>query len=211
MRILAVLTLFISACSGQVLGPFSSSVNFATNLLGPPDTRPETWGNAATEKWTVTFSPPAGYQVRILEVHGDLISFIVTLPGDTTVVPPQTAAGVLLGLQTSDPAQSGRCDYCSDVLRRQPNQLQASVQGTTMLYIQDSVAQLMPKSRASYDRPAVNTLLQPDNKLIVTVASWLNNTTKSIHIEPTFVVTYQFEPATTPAAVAPAVRLVKGM
>ena len=75
-----------------------------------------------------------------------------------------------------------------------------------MLYIQDAVAQLMPKSRAIYDRDSINTLLQPDNKLVVTVASWLNTTTKTIHIEPTFVLTYQFE-ANTTAVQAPAVRV----
>ena len=204
--------LLAATCCAQVQGPFDASMNFATNLLGPVDTRPECWGNAEVASWTVSFNPPAGFQVRILSVHGDLVSWIATLPEDTSVTPPQSNAGVLLGLQSTDPAASGRCDWCADVVTRQPPAgIRANVQATTMLYIQDSVAGLMPKSRASYDRPDVNTLLQSDNKLVVTVASWLNTTGKPIHIEPTFVVTYQFEAATTAVAtIRPAVQVTRG-
>jgi hypothetical protein len=35
--------------------------------------------------------------------------------------------------------------------------------------------------------------LEPDNKLLVTVASWLNTTGKPVHIEPTFTVVYRWE------------------
>jgi len=212
MRLRWAVVLLAATCSAQVQGPFDASMNFAANLLGPVDTRPDCWGNADVATWTVSFNPPAGFQVRILSVHGDLVSWIATLPGDTSLTPPQSNAGVLLGLQSTDPAASGRCDWCADVVARQPPAgIRVNVQATTMLYIQDSVAGLMPKSRASYDRADVNTLLQSDNKLVVTVASWLNTTGKLIHIEPTFVVTYQFEPVAAAAATSrPRVQISRG-
>jgi hypothetical protein len=206
------LWLFVAAtCHAQVQGPFTASANFATNLNGPIDTRPECWGTAEVASWTLTFNPPPGYRVRILAIDGDLVSWIVTLPGDTVAVPAQSAAGVLLGLQTSDPVNSGRCDFCSDVARRLPISQDLAVQSTTILYIQDSVAQLMPKSRAAYTRSAVNSMLNADNKLIVTVASWLNTTGKMIHIEPTFVVTYQFEHVAIPQPSAPIVTKMRNV
>lgn len=198
-------------CYAQTLGPYTAAVNTAADLYGPVDTRPGCWGNAQVASWTTRFAPPAGYRVKILEIHGDLISWIETLPGDTTVVTAQSTAGVLLSLQTSDPVNSGRCDVCADVVRAAPSTQAPAVQSTTMLYIQDSVAQLMPKSRASYDRPAVNALLNADNQLIVTVASWLNTTGKLIHIEPTFIVTYEFEPVSGSTTVAPMVAVVRSV
>ena len=57
------------------LGPFSTALNFAVDLAGIPDTRPGTWGNAGFAQNLVTFSPPAGYLVRVLRVYGDFIGF----------------------------------------------------------------------------------------------------------------------------------------
>jgi hypothetical protein len=177
----------------QALGPFTASSNFAADLSGAPDTRPGCWGTADAAQWSVTFAPPAGYAVRIVAIHGDLIAWIKSLPGDAPT-PAESAAGILLGLQSTPHAgMSGRCDWCSDMAPRRLGHGPAALQGTTMLYIQDAVAQLAPKSRAQYDLPAVNQLLGADNKLLVTVASWLNTTRKPIHVEPTFTVVYDFE------------------
>jgi hypothetical protein len=172
------------------------STNFAADLSGTEDTRPGCYGTADVATWNITFDPPAGYAVRIISIHGDLVSWIKTLPGDSAT-PAESTAGVLLALQgTPHATTSGRCDWCSDVATRLTRLTLLAprpvVHGTTMVYIQDSVAQVMPKSRAQYDRPAVNQLLEPDNKLLVTLASWLNTTGKPIHVEPTFTVIYRW-------------------
>ena len=62
----------------------------------------------------------------------------------------------------------------------------------TMLYVQDGVSKEMPKSRAAFDRNNLNVVLRHDNKLVVTVAAWLNTTGKPIHIEPTFTMKYEW-------------------
>lgn len=194
---LACLFLLAGAALAQPLGPYTASSNFAADLYGQPDTRPGCWGYSDVATWPITFSPPPGYRVRIHAIHGDFISWIRTLPGDPQT-PAESTAGVLLGLQSTPHATtSGRCDICSDIVTSHSRTAVAGprppVQGTTMVYIQDSVAQLMPRSRAQYDLPAVNQLLESDNRLVVTVASWLNTTGKAIHVEPTFTVVYQFE------------------
>jgi hypothetical protein len=192
-RITAAICFCCSAMAqAQTDGPFVASSNFTADLSGTEDTRPGCYGTADVATWNITFAPPAGYAVRILAIHGDLVSWIKSLPGDPAT-PAESTAGVLLGIQSTPHATtSGRCDWCSDVATRlkllTPRPV---VQGTTMVYIQDSVAQLAPKSRAQYDRP-VNQLLEADNKLLVTVASWLNTTGKPIHIEPTFTVVYRW-------------------
>jgi hypothetical protein len=187
LRLAMTLLVAGTACA-QALGPFAASSNFTADLYGTADTRPGCWGYSDVATWNVTFRPPAGYAVRVVSIHGDLVSWIKSLPGDPAT-PAESTAGVLLGLQSTPRASTtGRCDWCSDVERP----AHPAVQGTTMLYIQDAVAQLQPKSRAQYDR-MVNQLLEPDNKLLVTVASWLNTTGKPVHIEPTFTVVYRWE------------------
>lgn len=123
----------------------------------------------------VTFQPPNGYRVRILRLRGDLVSWPKVLPGDTPVTPGQYA-GVLLGFQTTSPGGSGQCDYCAD---------------NTMLYIQDAIS--TEPHRAPFDYTNVDMLLNPDNELLVKIASWLNTTGKPIHVEATFTVTYRYE------------------
>jgi hypothetical protein len=193
---LFILTL-VAGGAAQTRGPYRASSNFAADLAGMPDMREGCWGTAEVAQWRVTFSPPAGYRVRILEIHGDLVSWIKSMPKDPAT-PAESAAGVLLGLQsTPAPGTSGRCDVCSDVVSRvrvwSGTPETVGVLGTTLLYIQDVVTQSTPRSRAAFDLTQVNEFLQADNKLLVTVASWLNTTGKPIHAEPTFTLTYQFE------------------
>jgi hypothetical protein len=158
------------------LGPYTTSTNFATNLLGPVDTRPECWGNADTTSWPLTFTPPVGYRVRILKVHGDVVSWPMVLPGQAA--PPANGfAGILLSLHNTGATGSVHCDGCSD---------------NAFLYVQDAV-------RKDPVRTALNAsvreggLLGPDNKMIVKVAAWLNTTGYPIHIEPTFTITFRYE------------------
>jgi len=182
-------------------GPFLMSTNFAADLLGPLDIRPETWGCADATQWTVTFSPPVGYSVRVIAIHGDLISWIKTIPGTNPpppATPPESSAGVLVSIQTTDPVNSGRCDLCADVAHLRRGLAASDMTGNekatavTMLYVQDGVSKEMPKSRAAFDRNNLNVVLRHDNKLVVTVAAWLNTTGKPIHIEPTFTMKYEW-------------------
>jgi hypothetical protein len=197
LRIALLILALVAGGEAQTIGPYHASSNFAADLAGVPDTRAGCWGTADVAQWRITFFPPAGYRVRILEIHGDLVSWIKSMPKDPAT-PGESAAGVLLGLQSTPAAgTSGRCDICSDVASRvrvrSGTPETVDVLGTTMLYIQDVVTQLTPRSRAAYDLAQVNEFLQADNKLLVTVASWLNTTGKPIHVEPTFTLTYQFE------------------
>lgn len=162
------------------LGPFSASANFTVDLMGAADARPDTWGSTGVQTWDLTFTPPAGYRVHVLELHGDLVAWPKILPGDPPLA-PGLVSGVLLGFQTSAPGASVRCDLCAD---------------NTMIYLQGGVGggPAAPPLRLAYDRDvSANGLLQPDNVLKIVVASWLNATGKPIHIEPTFNVIYRFE------------------
>ena len=156
---------------------FAASSNFSVDLMGAPDTRPSTWGDAGAQTWKLTFKPPAGQRTRVLHIAGDLLAWPKVLPGDAPV-PPSTTSGVLLSFQTTAPGGSVRCDWCAD---------------NTMLYLQEAV--MDRPGRFSYDSDTrAAGLLEADNQLVIVVATFLNTTGKYIHIEPTFTVTYQFEP-----------------
>jgi hypothetical protein len=158
-----------------ILGPYSSSANYSVDLLGPVDTRPGCWGNADSYTWSMTFHPPAGYRVRILALHGDLVAWPKVLPGNTPVA-PGLYSGVLVAFGTSAPAGSAQCDYCDD---------------PTMLYLQDGLD--IHPIRVPFDRTDLSALLATDNNLLIKVSSWLNTTGYYIHMEPTFTVHYQYE------------------
>jgi hypothetical protein len=154
----------------------SSTSNFSADLLGGLDTRPSTWGAVDVATWTITYRPPPGSRVRILHVRGDLVAWPKVLPGETPV-PEGRYAGVLLGLGRTMGENTAPCDWCED---------------SAMLYIQAGLDS--HPVRAAFNDDVAAGLLAADNKLVVTVAAWLNTTGKPIHVEPTFVVTYRFEP-----------------
>jgi hypothetical protein len=160
----------------STLGPYSSSTNYSVDLLGPVDTRPNCWGNADSFTWRMPFHPPVGYRVRILALHGDLVAWPKVLAG-APPVPNGAYAGVLVGISTSAPSGSANCDFCDD---------------PTMLYLQGGINS-GSAVRLPYDRTDLSAVLEPDNNLLIKVASWLNTTGYPIHIEPTFTVRYQFE------------------
>jgi hypothetical protein len=176
---MSIITSFI-AFALSVLGPFCSATNFSVDLLGPVDQRGSTWGNADAHSWAITFKPPVGYRVRILRLSGDLVAWPKVLPGEFPVA-DGAYAGVLLGLQTTAPQGSTRCELCAD---------------NTMLYVQGAIDS--HPIRVPFDqRVSAGGMLGTDNKLVVKVAAWLNTTGKPIHMEPTFTVTYRFEPEGT--------------
>ena len=175
---------------------YTISGNFPRDLYGAVDTRdtrptacaggPCIWGTADYAILPITFHPPAGYRVKIISLRWDLIAWIKSMPGDPAT-PAETAAGVLGGFQTTSSLTgsaggSGQeaslyCDYCSD---------------DAPLYIQDSVTQTMPKTRAAYNCNDVDLLLDGDNVLHAKVASFLNTTRKPIHVELTYTIQFVF-------------------
>ena len=155
----------------QPLRVYSLAAHFSTDLLGPIDSRPGTWGHADYSTWKITFKPLAGHRVRILRAHGDLVSWVRGAPEDTY-------AGVLLGFQTTAPEGSARADWAAD---------------NTMLYVQDAVSRNRPARTAFNADVRAGGLLESDNVLVVKIAAWLNDTGQPIHSEVSVTLTYQFE------------------
>jgi hypothetical protein len=185
MPMLFVLAL-LSARVCSPLAAQSVSGNFPRDLYGPVDTRdtrtvcaggPCIWGHADSDVLPIQFHPPAGYRVRIFALKGDLVAWIKSLPGDPPT-PLESGAGVLLGFQTTSSAGAGECEYCAS---------------GCPLYIQDSVMEKAPKTRAPFDYSHVDLLLDADNILNLKLASWLNTTGKPIHIEGTYTIEFVFE------------------
>jgi hypothetical protein len=167
------------------LGPFTVSGNFPADLYGSVDTRmagqscaagPCIWGHADASILPIKFKPPTGYRVRILSLQGDLTAQIKTLPGDPPA-PRDSSAGVLLGFSTTSPEGSVQCDWCAD---------------NTMLYVQDYVNERSPKTRAPF-RTEPGVVLEPDNVLLLKLASWLNTTEHPIHVEGTYTIRFRYE------------------
>ncbi|HEY4089337.1 MAG TPA: hypothetical protein VGM43_25580 [Bryobacteraceae bacterium] len=157
------------------LGPYSTAVNFSIDLAGTPDTRPGAWGNAGFAQNVTTFSPPAGYQVRVLRIYGNFIGF-----PKSGVVGAATSCEVGWGLKTTAPDGSAYASTGYD---------------NSFVWIQDAVTGASPSCRLMFDFDVhVGGLLQPDHKLISQTFVALNTTGLTIHMEPTFTMVYQFEP-----------------
>jgi hypothetical protein len=150
----------------------SSATNYSADILGTPDTRPDTWGRAGVQSWKIRFKPPAGHRVRIVRVYGD---FLIWPKG---LVEPGRFAGALFGLQTTAPEGSVHADLAAD---------------NTMLYVQTATGGGPARTAFDYDVSA-GGLLEPDHVLVVKVAVWLNDTEREIHCEPSFTMVYRYEP-----------------
>jgi len=164
-----ILVLFTALSS--VAQTYSAATNLSVDIKGEPDFRQDTWGTAGYAVKAITFNPPPGYRVRILRVYGDFLAWPIGK------VEPGKFAGVLLGLQTTAPDGSTKMDWGAD---------------NTMLYIQDATGGGPRRAGFDYD-VSDGGLLQPDNKLLVKMAVWLNDTGLTIHMEPSFVMVYRYE------------------
>lgn len=156
------------------LGPYSTAVNFSIDLAGVPDTRPGTWGNAAFGQNVATFTPPAGYRVRVLRIYGDFIAFPKAgVPGSGK------SCEVGWGLKSTATDGSTRLSTGYD---------------NSFVWLQNAITAPAPSCRAAFDH-VVETggLLEADNKMISQTFVALNTTGLTIHMEPTFTVVYQFE------------------
>lgn len=159
-----------------VLGPYSTAMNFSIDLAGTPDTRPGTWGNAGFAQNIATFSPPAGYRVRILRVYGDLIGFPKSGMPDAG-----TSCEIGWGLKSTAPDGSGRVSTGYD---------------NSFVWLQHVVMSTSPSCRAGFDfEVGTGGLLEADHQLVSQTFVALNTTGLTIHMEPTFTMVYQFETA----------------
>jgi hypothetical protein len=102
--------------------------------------------------------------VTILAVRGDLIGWARK--------PTTAMAGALVGLQDSGPEGSTHADWLAD---------------NTFLYYQMPIQQ---SGRLAFNDQIHRTL--SDGKLKIKIASFLNETGQSIHLEGTFTVVYEY-------------------
>ncbi len=165
------LILVLITALSSVAQTYSAATNLSVDIKGEPDFRQDTWGTAGYAVKAITFDPPPGHRIRILRVYGDFLAWPIGK------VKPGKFAGVLLGLQTTAPDGSARMDWGAD---------------NTMLYIQDATGGGPRRAGFDYD-VSDGGLLQPDNKLLVKMAVWLNDTGLTIHMEPSFVMVYRYE------------------
>lgn len=154
-----------------------SYLNFSVDLKGVPDLRPTTWGLAGSAQNRTTFHPPPGYRVRITHVSGDFVAW----PRDGTVTTGSYAeAGWGLKSTASDGSQF--LDYAYD---------------STLIWVQTPVLQGNPSARIHYDLDTSQSgLLERDSVLISQCFIAINTSGLTIHMEPTFQLTYRFEPDT---------------
>jgi hypothetical protein len=152
------------------------ATNFSSDILGDLDTRQDTWGRAGYTLHRITFKPPAVHRVRILKAQGDFLIWPKRLQAADYRM---GYAGALFGLTTTAPDGSVRADWAAD---------------NTMLYVQ--VATSGKPARAAFnDDVSAGGLLEADHVLVVKMAAWLNTLEVPIHCEPSFTVTYIWEPA----------------
>lgn len=173
--ILASLTIMAMPLSAQILGPYSTTTNFSIDLCGVPDTRPTTWGTADSARNEIRFTPPIGYQVRIMRVSGDFVYW----PKSGTMA-PGTSAEVGWGLKTTAP------DGAMHVSNSYDN---------TMAWIQGAFLPGGPSTRIAFDVDThIGGLLLPDNILVSQTFVAINTSGLVMHMEPTFTIIYRFEP-----------------
>jgi hypothetical protein len=159
-----------------VLGPYSAAVNIAEDL---GEASPSGLSSYASR---IQFNAPAGYGTRILRVYGDFIAF-PTQPG---VIHSGTSVEIGWGLKTTAPDGSTRVTY--------PGYPNVSAFDNSFVWVQGSLSALENRARLPYDLDvSVGGKLGVDNIMLSQAFVALNTTGIAIHLEPTFVVVYQFE------------------
>ena len=154
-----------------------SSGNLSADLYGVQDTRPSTWGYADSVAWPIVFYPPAGYQVRVYKISGDLVAWPKLIT--PALLPMGSHAGVLVGFSTTAPSGSANCNLCAD---------------NTPLYKQGDLSDRIDAIRVPFSEDyGPGFLLESDNQLIPKVASFLNTLGVPVHVEVTYSLTYRFE------------------
>jgi len=175
--ILAVLSGATLANNSDALGPYSTATNISADLYGAADTRPGTWGFTDYAINPITFvAPPAGYRVRVLRVYGNATA----MPKLTTpaALPVGGYSGWLFGLQTTAPDGSIYADFAGD---------------SAFVYLQGNIGPIPEVIEFDFDVSA-GGLLGTDNVMRIKTATFLNTLGVPIHIEPSFVIVFHYEP-----------------
>lgn len=154
-----------------------SSINIPFDAEGSPaptDAGPGYWGTQGAALTRIAFEDvPEGYQVRLLRVKWNLTAWV------HGVAAPGGSAGVLWALQDSES------------LGPETSNVQYGTNGC-FLYSQMVVgSNTVPPIQADTDLSKEGVVF-PDGVMWSKEAVWLNDTGKSVHVEATFVVTYQF-------------------
>jgi hypothetical protein len=166
----------MSPVAAKVLGPYSAAVNIAEDL---GETSASKLSSYASQ---IQFNAPAGYGTRIIRVYGDVIAF-PTQPG---VIPSGTSVEIGWGLKTTAPDGSTRVTY--------PGYPNVSAYDNSFVWLQGSLSDLEIRARLPFDlEVTVGGKLATDNIMLSQAFVAMNTTGLSIHLEPTFVVVYQFE------------------
>lgn len=186
--LLCAMTITLSAQNAQdysspkaKLGPFSTAVNFALDLTGTTDTTPTAWGSSGWFASKIQFHPPAGYRTRILHVYGDFIAY----PKYPGIVPAGTSCEIGWGLKTTAPDGGALVTFPG---------YSATPFDNSMIWLQDFIDWKTPRTRLPFSEIVdVGGLLETDNVLLSQAFVALNTTGLAVHLEPTFVIVFQYE------------------
>jgi len=176
LRLLAILLLAaLPALAGDCPGNVRVvSGNFTDDILGQPDTRPDTWGSAGAVYHRVTFRPPAGCAVKILSISGDVVAWVRDYS--------HGQAGVLVGIHRrlwGGKNPWAACDYCTE---------------DTPFYRQLALSE-KPETTTFDRRYIAGWLVGPDHTLHFKHAVWLNTTGRPVHVETTWTIEFRWTPA----------------
>lgn len=167
---------------------YSISVNFAVDLLGY-QSGSQIDSNSVARNRTV-IRAPEGYRVRIVRVYGD---FVIWPVGSVQF---GRFAGANWGLQSSerpDTPETPRLKLSSD---DNGQFLEAPVGAfndrPTLISLQGATGGTVCRVPFSEDVSAAG-LLADDGELLSTMAVWLNDTGRKIHLEATFTVVFCYE------------------
>lgn len=143
--------------------------NFAYDLIGAPDTRPDTWGTAGADYRVLTFNVPPGQRVRILRIVGDLTARWRVLGRK----PEGLYTGVLAAIHKPESSGSAFADWAAD---------------GHFVYVQGDIGStgvLRVPFDQSFERSDPGALLET-SALVFKFAKYLDETLYSTHAEITF-------------------------
>lgn len=162
-----------------ILRTCSISINYPYDATGQTDGRPGTWGTAGFDDGRIIFSPPAGYRVRVLRAHGN---FTARMHGK---VEDGQYAGALFSLARSSVGASDKATLAAE---------------GCFIYLQADVG--TQAAHVEFDTRIKDGWLDGDNVLVVRRAVYLNETGRSLHSEPSFVVDFRWVPIPSSAGIA---------
>ena len=155
-------------CAGGGVQRFGAT-NMTADIAGEIDTRPGTRGTAGSATVPIHFVVPSGCRVIVTRVYGDFIA------APNGVIPAGQMAYALFGLGTDAPDGSTDADL---------------IASNTFLYYQAALS-TQDGARIQFDVPNLSVVL-PDGVLTEKVAVFFNTTGLSIHLEPSFVVVFEY-------------------